>query len=152
MIDPVLNTATVVTQDDATWIPLGAIQIPDVTIAPALQEEFSSFAQVAALLKLMSDCGIDVSNLKVSESSNNWNYPPIKRLVYLHDSGPKLYTLSGNITTPDGAVTMIWINVGAFINKQRLKGLNQPPNIETGDFVRVLMVNPFFPWLYWSKV
>ena len=148
MIDPVLNTATVVTQDDATWIPLSSIPIPDVTVAPALQEEFSTMAQVAALLKLMGACGIDVSQLKLSESSNNWDYPPFKKLIYLRTDGPQLYTLTGPVVTKDGTATVLSINVGAFINKQRLKGLNQPPGVEVGDVVSVLMVNPNFPWLY----
>ncbi len=53
--------------------------------------------------------------------------------------------------TKDGVQTELSINVGAFINKQRLKGLNQPPGIDTGDYIAIKMVNPFFPWLYWAK-
>lgn len=151
-IDPVLNTPTVVGQDDATWIPLGSTPLGDVTIQPALAEEFSTFAQVAALLGRMRECGINPDQLKISESSNNWNYPPFKRLVYLHDSGPQLYTIKGIVTTDDGVETYLDENVGAFINKQRLKGLNQPPGVTSGDFIRLKMVNPFFPWLYWSAV
>ncbi len=152
MIDPMLDTATVVTQDDATWIPLSTIPIPDVTIAPALQEEFSTMAQVAALISLMAQCGIDPSQLKLTESSGNWNYPPFKKLIYLRTDGPKLYTLSGPVTVArDDINTELSINVGAFINKQRLKGLNQPPGVDMGDYIAVKMVNQFFPWLYWVK-
>lgn len=152
-IDPVLSTKTVVSQNDATWIPLGPTPLSDVTIEPAFAEEFSTRAQVAALLTRMQECGFDVSQLQLGESSDNWNYPPIKKIIYLTTTGPKLFTLKGQITLKDdGTVTYIDINVGAFINKQHIDGVDQPPAKENGDFIRLLMVNPFFPWLYWSNI
>jgi hypothetical protein len=147
-MDPALNTLTVVTADDAAWLPYPGSPRNyniDPTIAEALKLEFCSPAQLMAVMDLMKVSGINIDNLAVHDSADNWNYPPYKFLAYLRDNGPKVYSLKGNIVTD--------INVGAFINMQRIKGLNNPAGVEVGgDVISVYFVNPNFPWLIWSKV
>lgn len=160
MIDTSLNVATVVTQNDATWLPYPGVTLLDVTLGAELKQEFASPTQLAALLQQMTASGIDISQLQVVDSANNWDYPSFKKIVYLRSNGPKLYSLKGTITvnagTLAGLVTYIDINVGSFINQQRLLGQGNPLGLNLaaypgcGDTVSVFMVNPFFPWLYWG--
>ena len=154
-INPVLNTLTVVTDDDAAWVAYkdGPRDYRvDPKIADALKLEFSSPEQLMALMDVMRTSGINIDRLEVKDSKSNWDYYPYKYLTYLRDSGPKLYSLKGFITTKDGRETYIDINVGSFINMQRINRTNNPGGVETGgDKVSVYFVNPHFPWLIWSK-
>lgn len=155
-INSVLDTITVVTQNDATW--LGFPDTPsgytvDATLGDELKLEFSSLDQLEALMELMKQSGMNISELNVHDSIDNWNYPPIKRLIYLRKDGPKLYSLKGNVTTKDGRQTYIDINVGFFINVKRImqKGITQPVPDDFGDQVGVYFINPTFPQLVWTK-
>ena len=154
-IDPVLNTLTVVTADDAAWLPFPNtprnIEI-DPTISEGLKLEFCSPAQLVAVMQVMKSSGINIDGLAVHDSADNWKYPPYKFLAYLRDNGPRVYSLKGTIITKEGISTGIDINVGSFINEQRIKGLNNPMGVDTGgDTISVYFVNPNFPWLIWSK-
>ena len=154
-INPVLDTLTVVTADDAAWLPYpdGPRDYKvDPTIADALKLEFCSPDQLMAVMDLMKKSGINIDGLSVHDSADNWKYYPYKFLAYLHDNGPKLYSLKGTIITKEGISTVIDINVGAFINMQRIKGMSNPMGVEVGgDVISVYFVNPNFPWLIWSK-
>ena len=154
-IDPVLNTLTVVTGDDAAWLPYPdgpRSYSVDPTIGEELKLEFCSPAQLMAVMDLMKKSGINIDNLVVHDSADNWKYPPFKFLAYLRDTGPKVYSLKGTIVTKDGTSTVIDINVGSFVNMQRIKGTNNPAGVEVGgDVISVYFVNPNFPWLIWSK-
>lgn len=156
-MNKVLNETTQVTQDDATW--LGFQEAPagytvDPTLGDELKLEFSSLDQLTALMQLMKECGMNIDGLNVHDSIDNWSYPPMKRLVYTRNDGPKLYSLKGTVTTKSGRETYVDVNVGHFINVKRIlqKGTNQPlGGDDFGDQVDIYFINPNFPMLVWTK-
>lgn len=154
MINPILNQITAVDNNDAAWTPDPNSTIPvEPDLGAELKLEFSTPDAVAACMQLMKASGINIDELVVHDSIDNWNYPGFKKLTYLREDGPRLFSFKGKVTTRDGIETPIDVNVGFFINVKRVmqKGITQPVPDDFGDNIGVYFINPNFPVLVWTK-
>ncbi len=156
----VVDVATVADDTTAMWVPFpGAPKSYLATFNPKLggsyAREFSTRAQVDEVLKRLKDNGYGVDKLVVRDQGGDYSEPPYRRLVYLTPAdGPRLYAITGTVTTPDGTEATIYQGDGFFINEVRLnlKGQmdSQPPGVTFGDKVGVAFYNPFWASLVWT--
>lgn len=126
MIDPVLNTPTVVTDADAKFInaEVGRPLTDDIKL------HFISAAQLEAFLSLMDECGFDSSELIASESNN---YPNLE--LSDRPGRPTMTELSGVVHTQDLGDVEVRINPGVMINRDRLEQKRNPigQDVPIGD-------------------
>lgn len=156
MIDPVLDTPTVVTKRDAMFVgyPDGVSGYVTDEVGEETKMEFSSPAQRDAVIALIAAAGFNTSGLRVTVTAN-FRYPPgFESLIYLREDGPKIFGIEGELVTADGFVVPIVMNIGWFINNDRLKSATNGIRGKTddkGDNFGIWLETPTMPHPVWTK-